>query len=71
MVYYIIIIFLASQYMMTIVTEFGKFGYNCLPMGMCNSVDIFQEKVDELLGDIKSVKNVYLLYIILNQGELF
>ena len=46
----------ASQYMTTIVTELGKFRYNCLPMGMCASKDIFQAKLDELLGDIKGIK---------------
>ena len=42
--------------MMTIVTEFGKFGFNCLPMGICASEDIFQAKVDNLVGDIEGVK---------------
>ena len=42
--------------MTTIVTEFGKFRYNCLSMGMCALGYIFQAKVDELLGDIKGVK---------------
>ena len=42
--------------MTTIVTEFGKFRYNCLPMGMCASGDIFKAKVDKLLRDIKGVK---------------
>ena len=39
-----------------IVTEFGKFRYNRLPMGMCASGDIFQAKVDELIGNIEGVK---------------
>ena len=42
--------------MTTIVTEFGKFKYNLLPMGMCALEDIFQDKVDKLFGDIKGVK---------------
>ena len=42
--------------MTTIVPEFGKFGYNCLPMGMCASGNIFQAKVDELIGDIEGAK---------------
>ena len=41
-VYYAISISLASHYMTTIVTEFGKFRYNRLPMVMCASGDIFQ-----------------------------
>ena len=54
--YYTIRILPDSQYVKTIVTEFGKFRYNCLPMGMCTSVDILQSKVDKLLGDIYCVK---------------
>ena len=42
--------------MATIVAEFGKFGYNRLPIGMCDSGDIFQAKVDKLLGYIEGVK---------------
>ena len=38
------------------VTEFGKFRYDCLHMGICDSGDIFQAKADELLGDIGGVK---------------
>ena len=45
-----------SQYMTTIVTEFGKFKYNRLSMGMWASGDILQAKVDGLLGDIEGVK---------------
>ena len=46
----------ASQDMTTIVTEFGKCIYNCLLIGMCASGEIFQAKVDCLLGDTKGVK---------------
>ena len=41
--------------MTMIVTEFVKFKYNCIPMGMYNLGDIFQTKLDKLLGDIKGV----------------
>ena len=41
--------------LMTIVTEFGKFRYNVLLMGLCISVDIFQAKVNEPLGDIEGL----------------
>ena len=54
--YYTIRLYPASQDMKTIVSEFGKFRYNRLPMGMCASGDIFQAKVDKLLGDTKGVK---------------
>ena len=46
----------ASKDMMTIVTEFLKFRYNPLLMDMRGSGDIFQTKVDELLGYIEGVK---------------
>ena len=39
--------------MTTIVTEFGNFRYNRLPMGMCASGDIFQDNVDDILGEIE------------------
>ena len=42
--------------MTTIVAEFGKFRYNRISIGMCDSGDIFQDQVDELLGDIEGVK---------------
>ena len=54
--FYTIRFFPASQDMTKIVTKFGKFRYNRLPMGMCASRDIFQAKVDELLGDIEGVR---------------
>ena len=53
-----------------IVTEFGKFGYNRLPIGMCTSVDIFQAKVDKLLGDIKGVK-IYINDILFLSKDCF
>ena len=42
--------------MTMIVTSFGEFRHNLLPMGMCTSGDIFQAKVENLLSDIKGVK---------------
>ena len=54
--YYTIRLSPTIQDMMTIVTEFGKFKYNRLPMGMCAYGDILQAKLDKLLGDIEGVK---------------
>ena len=70
MVYYNISLSPASQYMTTIVTEFGKFKYNCLPMVICALGDIFQAKVDNLLSDIKGV-NIYINDIIFLNKEIF
>ena len=55
-VYYTIRLFPASQYMTTIVTEFGKSRYNSLHMGMCASGDIFQAKVDKIISDIEGFR---------------
>ena len=60
--YYTIRISLASQEMTKIVTEFWKFRYNHLPMGMWASGEIFQAKVDNKLGDTKGVKKILVIY---------
>ena len=59
--YYNIRLSPASQYMTTIVTEFGKYRYNRLPIGLCTSGEIFQAKVDDLLGDIEGVKLISMI----------
>ena len=48
--------FPTSQKMTKIVTEFDKFRYNHLPMGIGVFGDIFQTKLDKLLGDIEGIK---------------
>ena len=68
--YYNINILPTSQNMMTIVTDFGKFRYNSVPMGICALCDIFQEKVDKLLGNIEGVKT-YIDDIIVLSKESF
>jgi len=44
-----------SSEMCTIVTEFGKFRYKRLPMGVSCAPDSFQSKMNGLLGDIEGV----------------
>ena len=44
-----------SKEMCTITTQWGKYEYQRLPMGLCNSPDIFQEKMSELLEGLDSV----------------
>ena len=43
-----------SKQMCTIVFPFGKYEYQRIPMGLCNSPDIFQEKMSELMEGIES-----------------
>jgi len=40
----------------TIVLPWGKYSYNSLPMGVCNSPDIFQEKISELFQGFEYVR---------------
>ena len=54
--YYTIPLAECSKDVTTIVTEFGKFRYTCLPMGMVISGDLFQSKMYDLIGDIKGVR---------------
>ena len=68
--YYTIKLYPACQYMTSIVTECGKFKYNGLPMAMCASGDIFQSKIDELIGDIEGVKT-YIYDIIVLGNDIF
>ena len=67
--YYTIRLPPASQDTIKIVTEFGKFRYNRLPVGMCASGDIFQDKVDELLGDIEGVKKCIYDILVLSKNS--
>ena len=54
--YYTIPLAECSKDVTTIVTEFGKFRYTCLPMGMVISGNVFQSKMYNLIGNIKGVK---------------
>ena len=65
--FYTIRLFPASQYMTTIVTEFGKFRYNFLPMGMFTLGDIFQAKREYLMGDSKGFKTYTDYILVLNK----
>ena len=57
--YYHIELSAKSKELCTIVTQWGKYEYQRLPMGLCNSPDIFQEKMSELLAGLDTVR-VYL-----------
>ena len=57
----------ASQDTITIVTEFGKFRYNNILMVMCALGDIFQDKVDKIIGDIEVVKTYTVSILVLSK----
>ena len=54
--YYHITLCPVSWKLCTIVLPWGKFEYQKLPMGLCNSPDIFQEKMNELFHDLEYVR---------------
>ena len=54
--YYHIEISAKSKELFTIVTQWGKYEYQRPPMGLCNSPDIFQEKMSELFVGIDTVR---------------
>ena len=45
----------ASKRLCTIVLPWGKYEYQALPMGLCNSPDIFQERMSSLMQDLEYV----------------
>ena len=44
-----------SRKLCTIVLPWGKYKYNTIPMGLCSSCDIFQEKMSELMQGLEFV----------------
>ena len=54
--YYHIELSPSSKQLCTIVLPWGKYEYQKLPMGLCNSPDIFQEKMSTLMSDLEYVR---------------
>jgi len=46
----------ASKQLCTLVLPFGKHEHQAIPMGVCNSPDIFQEKMSELMDGLAFVR---------------
>ena len=51
--YYHILLDTSAKRLCTIVLPWGKYEYLRLPMGLCNSPDIFQEKMSELMTGLE------------------
>ena len=45
-----------SKELCTIVTQWGKYDFQQLPMGLCNSPDIFQENMYELFVGLDKMR---------------
>ena len=57
-----------SKKLCTIVLPWGKYEYQRLPMGLCNSPDIFQEKMNILMSDLDYVRAYIDDLLILTKG---
>ena len=68
--YYHICLTPESSSYCTVIFPCGKYEYLRLPMGLCNSPDIFQEKMGELFYDLEYVW-AYIddLLVITNEGD--
>ena len=58
-----------SKKLCTIVLPFGKYEYQRLPMGLCNSPDIFQEKMSELMCDLEYIRVYIDDLLVLTKGS--
>ena len=58
-----------SKQLCTLVFPFGKFEMQRLPMGLCNSPDIFQEKMSELMQDLEFVRTYIDDLLVLTKGS--
>ena len=53
----------------TIVLPWGKYEYQRLPMGLCNSPDICQEKMSNLMYDLKYVRTYINDLLVITNGD--
>jgi hypothetical protein len=58
-----------SKQLCTIILPWGKYEYQRLPMGLCNSPDIFQEKMSELMTDLEYVRCYIDDVLIISKGS--
>ena len=58
-----------SRKLCTLVFPFGKYEMQRLPMGLCNSPDIFQEKMSELFDGLDFVRTYIDHLLILSKGS--
>ena len=59
-----------SRKLCTIVLPWGKYEYQKLPMGLCNSPDIFQEKMNDLFAGLHYVRAYIDDLLIISNGTL-
>ena len=67
--YYHIELDMFSKELCTIVLPWGKYEYQRLPIGLCNSPDIFQEKMSHLMCDLEYVRTYIDDLLIITNGN--
>ena len=67
--YYHIELTPAAKRLCTIIFPWGKYEYQKLPMGLCNSPDIFQERMSSLMTGLKFVRTYIDDLIVLTKGN--
>ena len=55
----------------TVVLLWGKYEYLKLPMGLCNSPDIFQEKMGDLFADLETVRAYIDDLLVITKGNWY
>lgn len=58
-----------SSKLCTIVFTWEKYEYLRLPQGLCNSPDIFQEKITEIMYDLEYVRECIDDFLVLTKGN--
>ena len=58
-----------SHRLCTIVLPWGKYKYKKLPMGLCNSADIFQEKMSKLFVGLECVRAYIDNLLVISKGS--
>ena len=58
-----------SRKLCTLIFPWGKYEMQCLPMGLCNSPDIFQEKMSILMQDLEYVRTYIDDLLVITKGD--
>ena len=67
--YYTVRLDFSSQKLCTIITPWGKYQYQRLPMGVNVSPDVFQEKMSELMDGLEFVRTYLDDLLIISNGS--
>ena len=59
-----------SKKLCTLIFPWGKYKMQCLPMGLCNGPDVFQEKMSTLFADLEYVRTYIDDLLVITKGDL-